>query len=290
MDLVNQITLSQEDKQFFSENGFIKLKNFLSSNAIEQLRQLTADSEQLKNPPPSYSGDFTKIGYDVEETVTHKIYSATNFKNVLQQLTPQGVAFIQGIGFELQPKQQGFSWHHDLLSLCYVMPEDLAYTLWIPLDPIDTEKQHGGLSYVSRQVHSAREYFSLVYQLGKQEKLAEFCQTEEVKELDFQYATQLERLVLDQNKVEDDFAVGDALLLDKFVWHKSCALKEGELSSRRAYVMRLLDCQARFSKTLLEGTYSLLNSTGNDLQSDIGYKLAQYLADGDRISQELLNL
>lgn len=287
--LINQISLSQEEKQFFAENGFIKLKKLLTTEATDKLRQLTSNSNQMKNPPKFYSGELSKIGHDVEEAITHDIYSSTNFKYLLKQLTVQGVAFIQGIGFELKVNQKGFAWHHDILSFYYVMPQDLGYTLWIPLDPIKTKEQHGGMAYVSRKIHSAREYFNLIYQLVQQEKFSEFSQTEDFKNYDFQYASKVESFILDNNKVEDDFEVGDALLLDKFIWHKSCPLKEGALSSRMAYVMRFVDCQARYSKTLVEGTYSLLEATSNDVQCDIGYRLAKHLKDGDMISEKLIN-
>lgn len=170
------------------------------------------------------------------------------------------------------------------------MPDYLAYTLWMPLDPINTKEQHGGLAYVSRKVHSDREYFDLVYQLVQQKNIAEFSQTEEFKNWDFQFASPVESFILNNNKVEDDFEVGDALLLDKFIWHKSCVLKEGVLPSRMAYVMRLVDHQARYSKVFIEGTYSLLNSTSNDLDSDIGYQLGKFLQDGDIISDNLASL
>ena len=285
---VNQITLSDKEKQFFAEHGFIKLKQLFTSEAIDGLRKLISNSSAMKTPPKFYSGEVSKIGYDIEAATTQNIYSSENFQGILKQLTDnRGAAFVQGIGFEVEPNQKGFNWHHDILSLCYVMPEDLAYTMWIPLDPIKTKEQHGGLAYVSRKVHSARQYFDLVYQLIQQNNIAEFFQTEEFKNWDFQYASPVESFILDNNKVEDDFELGDAILLDKWVWHKSCTLKEGILPSRKAYVMRFVDCKARYSKTLVEGTYSLLNSKGNDLQSNIGNQLMSYLEDGDVISARL---
>ncbi len=56
----------------------------------------------------------------------------------MKQLTDGEVVFMQGIGFELKPNQKGFPWHNDIYSFCYIMPEDLGYTLWIPLYPINT--------------------------------------------------------------------------------------------------------------------------------------------------------
>ncbi len=138
---------------------------------------------------------------------------------------------------------------------------------------------------MSRKVYSVREYFALVYQLAKHEKFSEFCQTEDFKSFNFQYASKVESLVLEKNKIKNDFEVGDAVLLDKFVWHKGCPLKEGALPSRMAYVMRFADSQAPYSKALSKGVYFMLEAIGKDIQSDLGYQLANLLDDGDTISK-----
>jgi len=292
--LVNQITLSAEEKHLFSENGFIKLKQLLTSEATDGLRKLTCNSSAMKTPPKFYSGDISKMGFNLEDAITRDIYFSENFKDVWNQLTDnRGAAFIQGIGFELEPNQKGFNWHHDIIAFCYVMPEDLGYTMWIPLDPINTKEQHGGLAYVSRKIYSPRHYFDIVYQLVQQENISELSQTEEFKKLKFQYASPVENFILETYKVEDDFEVGDALVIDKWIWHKSCTLKEGVLPSRMAYVMRFVDCQARYSKVFAEGTQSILNSSSNDVQiehRDVCYQLANFLKDGDIIYDNLANL
>ncbi|WP_353929724.1 hypothetical protein WJM97_15605 [Okeanomitos corallinicola TIOX110] len=286
--LLNHLTLSTEDKQFFKQHGFIKLKNLLTNEAINELQKLISQSQAMQTPPKSYSGDISRLGYDIEEKITQDICDSAIFQDVMKQLTEdRGVAFIQGIGFELQTNQTGFNWHHDIMSLCHVMPDDLAYTLWIPLDPIHTQEQHGGLAYVSRQVYSAKYYFDLIWQLVKQDQFSDFAQTEDVKNWDFQSADPIETFLLEKNKVEDDFALGDALLLDKFVWHKSCTFKAGKLPSRRAYVMRFVDGQARYSKTMMEGTYSLVKATSNDLLTNFGYQLAKFLQEGEMIGDNL---
>ncbi|NET01947.1 MAG: hypothetical protein F6K62_18575 [Sphaerospermopsis sp. SIO1G2] len=288
--LINHLTVSIEDRQFFKQHGFIKLKNVFTNETINELQRLIAQSNGMKTPPQSYSGDMSRIGYDIEEKVTQNICNSDNFQNLIKQLTDdRGATFIQGIGFELTPNQTGFNWHHDIMSLCHVMPDDLAYTLWIPLDPINTKEQHGGLAYVSRQIYSAQHYFNLVYQLVKQDKFNAFVQTEDFKNWNFQTADPVENFILENNKVEDDFELGDALLFDKFVWHKSCTLKRGKLTSRRAYVMRFLDGKARYSNTLMEGTYSLYQATSNDLVTDVGYQLAKFLQEGEIISEKLIN-
>ncbi|EGJ30248.1 MULTISPECIES: hypothetical protein [Moorena] len=280
--LVNKITISPEEKNSFAENGFIKLKKLFTDEAIDKLRYLTAESNQVKKVPESYSGDFSRVGYDLENAVTHQIYSEENFKNTFKPLIENELIFTQGVGFELKPNRKGFHFHLDLVSFNFIKPEDLGYSLWIPLVPINTKEQHGGMAYVPRKAYPTSGYYALRYELIQHKDFAEFCQTEEFNYFEFFYASKVEEMVLDTNKVEDNFEVGDALLLDKFVWHRSVPLLEGKLPSRMAYTMRFVDSQARYSKIFLDGLYSLIKSKGDDTLTSFGYKLTD-LKDGDLI-------
>lgn len=280
--LVNQLNLSQKEKNLFSENGFVKLKKLLTGEAIDKLRDLTAESNGVEKVPESYSGDFSRVGYDLENEVTHKIYSDNNFKYTLKQLIERELIFTQGVGFELKPNKKGFYFHLDLVSFNFIKPEDLGYSLWIPLIPINTKEQHGGMAYVPRKAYPSSGYYDLRYELIQHQDFSQFCQTEDFNYFDFFYASKLEELVLEKNQVEDDFEVGDALLLDKFIWHRSCPLKEGAWPSRMAYTMRFVDSQARYSKIFLNGLYSLIKSNGDDTLTSFGYKLTD-LKEGDII-------
>ena len=282
--LVNKITISPEEKKYFAENGFIKLKKLFTDEAIDKLRNLITQSHQVKRVPESYSGDFSRVGYDLEDVVTKKIYSHENFKNTLKQLIANELIFTQGVGFELKPNKKGFNFHLDLVSFNFIKPEDLGYSLWIPLVPINTKEQHGGMAYVPKKVYPPSGYYSLRYELIQNQKFAEFSQTKDFNYFEFFYTSKLEELVLEENKVEDDFEVGDALLLDKFVWHRSAPLKEGKLPSRMAYTMRFVDVQTRYSKIFLDGLYSLIKSNGDDTLTSFGYKLKD-LQEGDLISK-----
>lgn len=293
--LVNLITFSQEEIRSFSESGGIKLNKFLTTEATEQLRKLTSNSPPTKEFTQHSTDcqklaydDFQKLVYDIEQDITFKIYSSPNFKDTFRQLIAQGLTFTQSVGFELAPNKKGSAWHLDNVSFSYIMPEDLGYTLWIPLDPIKTHEQHGGLAYVPRTAYSGNSYFSLLYQLVKNGKIDEVCQLEDFKRFNFQYASRMEELVLESCKVEHDFEVGDALLLDKYVWHKSCPLKEGVLPSRRAYVMRFIGAHSHYSKIFLDGMYSLIRATGEEPRTLFGYKALAHLQDGDPISEDII--
>jgi len=281
--LVNKITISPEEQNSFAENGFIKLKKLFTEETIDKLRNLTTQSHQLKRVPESYSGDFSRLGYDLENAVTQKIYSHENFKNTLKQLIANELIFTQGVGFELKPNKRGFYFHLDVASFSFIQAEDLAYSIWIPLVPINTKDQHGGMAYVPQNVYPASGYFNLIYELVQHENIAEFCKTEDFKFFNFPHASKVEELILEKNKVEDDFEVGDALLLNKFVWHRSAPLREGKLPSRMAYTMRFVDSQARYGKKFLDDFNYMVKAMGDDPLTSFGYKLTD-LKEGDLIS------
>lgn len=283
--LVNPITLSQEDIRWFAESGAIKLKKIFTAEAIDQLRHLTSKS-QPKQEYTEYSSDFKKLVYDIEHDITHAICKSSEFKGVVEHLVESGLIFAQGVDFELMPNQRGATWHLDTVSFSYVMPEDQAYTLWIPLDPINTSEQDGGIAYVPRSAYSGDALFSLLDQLVRHGKVEQVSQLEDFKRSNFQYASQVEEVVLESCKVAHDFEVGDALLLDKFVWHKSCPLREGVLPSRRAYGMRFVGGKSRYSQMFRDGMYSLIRASGEEPQTNFAYTALGHLNDGDVITEK----
>lgn len=282
--LVNKITISPEEKKSFDENGFIKLRKLLTDEAINELRVLTTESNQVKSTPAAYTGEFSRVGYDLEDSITKKVYCHKNFKNTLNQLIESELIFTQGVGFELKPNSKGFNFHLDLVSFTFIKPEDLGYSIWIPLVPINTKEQHGGMAYVPRKAYPTSWYYDFRYQLIQHNDFARFCQTEEFNYFDFVYFNKLEEMLLEKHKVEDDFDVGDVLLLDKFVCHRTVPLLEGKLASRMAYAMRFIDSQARYSKVFLDGVHSVMNSNGDDTLTSFGYGLTD-LEEGDFISK-----
>ena len=100
--LINQITLSAEEKHLFSENGFIKLKKLLTSEASDALRKLTYNSSVMKSPSKFYSGDISRMAYNLENTITQDICFSENLKYIWNQLTDnRGATFIQESGLKL---------------------------------------------------------------------------------------------------------------------------------------------------------------------------------------------
>ena len=54
--------------------------------------------------------------------------------------------------------------------------------------------------------------------------------------------------MLDYYTVEDSFELGDALIFDKNVIHRSVKLSDGKLDSRPALAIRFTDAEARYDK------------------------------------------
>ncbi|MGD1698714.1 phytanoyl-CoA dioxygenase family protein [Dapis sp. BLCC M229] len=264
IEFVNRIDLSPEDRQFFSESGFIKIENFLTKESVLKLRQVVYNSNQLRNVAGEhFPGEFSTVGYegyDVEELVADSICYSDNFQYVMSQLMNHNIIFTQGIGFELKHNHRGLFWHCDIISFSYIMPEDLGYSLWIPLDPVNTSLQHGGLACVPRKIYSAQEQYALIYQITRQPDFFEFLQTEDFYNMGF--ASKVEDFIIERNKIEYDFSIGDVLLFDKFVWHRSCLFNQGDLPSRMAYTIRFIDRNARYSKFLRDGVNMKLKETG----------------------------
>jgi hypothetical protein len=281
--LVNNTEIKEEEVKSFQEKGFIPLRKLLSNDAINDLRKII-NSPQIHNPSKSFYGDFAKMGYNLENSTLQDIYSSKELEIILNQLTNKKLKFTQAMGFELEPQRTGFNWHVGIQAFHYIMPEEFACSLWIPLDPINIKEQHGGMAYVPRNIYSASEYFSLIYQLVQQENISELLTEQEFH--DSQYASKIESLILEQNKVEDNFELGDAFLFDKFVWHRSCPLKEGKMPSRMAIVIRFIDSQARYSKKFLEGLARSRQSFGKPLNTLFGYKFST-VEDGESLSKYL---
>lgn len=282
--LVNQVKISRTDIQDFKEQGFLKIKNLLTPEAIRRLREITLS--QIAPPVGEYAdSEVAQLKYGIEDPIVKEIYSSEEF-NILNELAQQRLLFLQGVGFQMEPEKKGFDWHVGVISFNFIRPEDFACSLWIPLDPIDTHNQHGGMCYVPTNISSAESYFSLVYKLVKNDDFIQALSSDQLKRR-FDIAPEMDAFLLEKTKVEDDFQLGDVLLFDKFVWHRSCTLKQGELPSRSVFVMRFTGEESRYSKTFFNRLNMAMNAFNSNTQSDSGSEF-RHLNDGDFISESNL--
>ena len=58
--------------------------------------------------------------------------------------------------------------------------------------------------------------------------------------------------ILEKNRIEDAFAPGDALLFDRYTFHRTVPLRAGPMSMRRALAFRVVSANATFNPAQFE--------------------------------------
>jgi hypothetical protein len=248
MDTLNpNFVLKTEDIQRYRSAGFVRLKQFFAPEYVAYLRDKVRS--ELKTPTDHYQKGFDRLGYDLCEG-DEQIYALLAnhaFREIMKALTDKKLFFTQGVGFELRRNvSKGFEWHIESQSFGFHRTDDYATTIWAPLDPIDTKGQRGGMRYVPTDIISGRfmyEHVDPAVFRCMEERIAsggiEF--KEYVKLRDEPLNSSGMNRLLEHFAVEDDFDVGDILLMDKYVIHKSVMLGDGPMESRDAFSFRFIE-------------------------------------------------
>ena len=199
-------------------------------------------NDELTTPTDRYQKGFDRLRYDLCEgdEVIYELLAQPAFRDAMAKLTDKKLFFTQGVGFGLKKNvSTGFNWHIESQSFGFHRTEDYATTLWTPLHPIDTKGQRGGMRYVPRSAISGEYMYSHV------DPAVFRCLNERIEAggigFDEYVALRDEPLnssgmnrLLEYFAIEDDFELGDALLFDKYVIHRSVVLEE----ARWTFVMR----------------------------------------------------
>ncbi|MHA7865852.1 hypothetical protein, partial [Flagellimonas marinaquae] len=173
----------------------------------------------------------------------------------IHDLAGRDMLHTQTLAFELKQKtSKGFPWHIGTQSFGFQKADDFGCTLWVPMVNIDNEKQKGGMSYVPKNIISGEfmyndvdpASFRLLQQYMNSNK--EISVEEFIELRDGPLNQPAMKRLLDYYSVTDNFEIGDALLFDKYVIHKSVMLDEGPISSRTALAMRFIDSNSRYDK------------------------------------------
>ncbi len=255
--LVNgNFKLKDCDVKAFKENGFIKLNKIFSNEFIKLLDENT--KKTLKNPNDNYGKSFNRLKYGIGDDLVFNLLENKTFIKAIKSLIDSSLFFTQGLGFELvKNKDKGFPWHVGTQSFGFQRKENKGYTLWIPLCDIDIEKQRGGMKYISRKKLSGEFIYDHV------NLLSQFMDSEKEKNenVDYDYFYDLKNKVLNDNKTselldfhaeENSFNIGDALLFDKYVLHRSVKLEEGSLDSRRAFAIRFAEVGSQYDENRVQ--------------------------------------
>lgn len=251
--------ISEEDIIDFNKKGFLLLKEIFSSELIKYLQDKI--TQELKAPSDRYQSGFNRVKYDIfeKDENIYKILENKIFKSTMRQLTKRSMLFTQALAFELKRNDsKGFPWHIGTQSFGFQRSEDFGCTIWFPLVPIDVSRQQGGMSYVPTNRISGKFMYDCIdpsvfnYLRKKISSNTETSIEEYMLLRDGPLNDPGMKKLLDYYGVEDNFELGDALIFNKYVIHKSVPLKEGEIMSRPALAMRFTDVDAQYDKQRAE--------------------------------------
>lgn len=288
---VNPIELDTPSAEQLRRDGFLKLANLFTPAAVEGLRALLADQlrAQSGRDPQGVlrdGGDSQFAGYsnnvDLRGELMEDVRRAPEFRRLCAGIDEGQWLLTQGLGFEIKPGLRGLAWHWGFRSFAFIGPEDQGYTLWIPLDEVDPARQNGGLPVVSERAYSGREETKM---------LARYCHAHADEALvqsaaaNFVPFCALRNAILEREMVEHAFSPGDALLFNRFVFHRSAPFLAGPQPRRRAFVVRLLPASARFDPALLASSTALFTKFGLHTHEDpVGMRLSDLRA-GDPLGR-----
>ena len=251
----NRFSLSQNDLDSFNSNGFLLLKDIFTRDLIDYFSEII--NGELQEPTDRYQTGFNRVRYDIfdEDSNIYDVLLDSVFKKVMSSLTQRDMIFTQALAFELKrSSSSGFPWHIGTQSFGFQRAEDFGCTIWIPLVPINSKGQKGGMAYVpTNKVSGDFMYkrvdpstFNLIQE--KIERNEDLFIEEYMLLRDGPLNDPAMKKMLDYYAVQDTFELGDALIFDKNVIHRSVKLLEGELQSRPALAIRFTDAEARYDK------------------------------------------
>jgi hypothetical protein len=254
MQTINpSFVLDAKDIDYYQEAGFVVLRNYLSQDMVLYLREKVR--EQLKVPTDNYQKGFSRLGYDLcdgDENI-YALLREPAFRSMMSRMSGgKRLFFTQGVGFEMKKlHSKGFEWHIESQSFGFHRTEDYATTIWIPLHRIDTKGQRGGMRYVPKNIISGEYMYShvdpAVFRCMEELIAGDGISFDDYKALrDGPLNSSGMNTLLEYFAVEDDYELGDILLIDKYVIHRSVMLDDGELETRDAFSLRFICETSRY--------------------------------------------
>ena len=248
--------VNREQRKSFRRDGFVKLDGFLNANVVGTLLD-RVEAEMGRGGGSNFRVDsqFSRATYDFEgeKADVYELLERPHFRRALTELVERDLFLTFELCFEVEKNvSKGFPWHVGTQSFGFQVAEEFGCTLWVPLHPVDTAAQRGGMAYVPQHVVSGDFVFhqiepAVVSTLRAKERSGVQTTVSEYFSLRsgvLNSPTLVE--ILDSHRVEDDFKPGDALLFNKMVIHRSVMLGEGPLPRRAAYVMRFVDAGSHY--------------------------------------------
>ena len=274
----NEFLVTGAQKEKFRRDGFVKLEGFFNANVVNTLLD-RVEVEMGRAAPSSTASDFlfSRVRYDFksERADVYELLERPYLQRALTDLVERDLFLAFEVCFEIEKeRQKGFPWHVDVQSFGYQVPSEYACSLWVPLHPVDTKGQRGGMAYVPVNVVSgdftSQIERAIVSTVEAKERAGVRTNMVEYALLNrgiLNSPTMVE--IFENHQVEDDFELGDVLLFNKLVVHRSIMLGEGPLPRRAAYTMRFVDAGSHYD---LQGAQILEFPTEKYRDGPIPYK------------------
>lgn len=241
--LVSSAQVGVDDHDNFERNGFVRLRQIFTPEAVQRIR--TCAEQKIEEQATGYAADEMRIAYRLHQMpLMQGILSDPELASLLTGLTGCGLAPTESQAFELTKDRGAVPWHFGYISYGYIRARDMAYTLWVPLGDISAESG-GGMAYVPEHIISARHGYDMGTMLAP-DLLAGDDPEDLLQAFDATHQAMVP--LFEKHKVEDDFEVGDALLFNKNVWHRSSPWLVDDGARRLGIAMRFVADTARIDR------------------------------------------
>ena len=256
----NDFLITPKYKEQFQRDGFVKLDGFLNDNVIDTLLnrvEVELSGEGPTNFNKSRAAELLDIRatYDFErdKSEVYELMERPYFQLTLTDLAERDLFLTTELCFEMEKNvNEGLPWHVGVQSFGFQPADEFACTIWVPLHPVNTKGQRGGMACVPQNVISGDFVFhqiepAIVSTLEAKERAGIRTNINDyfaMRDGILNSPTMCE--ILENNQIEDDFEPGDVLIFNKMVVHRSIMLGEGPLSKRAAYVMRFVDVGSHY--------------------------------------------
>jgi hypothetical protein len=295
--LTNNITFTSQNSEEYARTGVFLIKELFTDDGIKLLMKASEEDVEPSDHSKEFTPGFDRFSNQFLSRSPRLKGMMDEISEVLTRIAGSEIVFTQAMLLDMNQGSPGFPWHFDEFSFCFIRPEDMAFTLWIPLIPIRIKEQHGGMNWVNQNDFSAKsrmqqwayhqqkslqveatsrmlqwEYYQ---KRGSQVEIPSNKYDEAKKEqYGDRWAGKYDLEMLDDLKQECDMALGDAFLSNRYTWHKTHKLRPGPIQCRTAIVLRIVSADALFDKHLFEKTMELRNKV--QVPPSFGHMLTQF--------------
>ncbi|MEZ4885364.1 MAG: phytanoyl-CoA dioxygenase family protein [Chitinophagales bacterium] len=288
--LVNSPSFTNQDKLEYQNKGVIHIEDMLPFNTVRHLQASAEANFKSDDQPDGVIREFDRFSNEFANRDEFFKVLAQDILAPLNKLTNDELVVTQIAILELEVgKGKGFDWHFDEYSFSFIDINSPGHTLWVPLNPIDVNKQRGGMVWVHQDDFSGKGRLKqwTHYQLADKElKImpnGHYSKSKYEQYYNDNWAGPYDKVMLDDLQQECSLKLGDALLFNRNTWHKSQELlPNGPLTKRTTIIFRLVSLDAKIHRTLFEKTIERMKLEGNVPPKSFGHRLGAF-KDGDSI-------